>query len=75
MNHEKSNQNHNNPVFRHSDGSCHGLKPTDTAVVDGEQLKVMKAAWIDGYEELLDSDYDPIREMAKRVNMPPYQKY
>jgi phosphonate transport system substrate-binding protein len=44
-------------------------------VVDGEQLKVMKAAWIDGYEELLDSDYDPIREMAKRVNVAPYQKY
>lgn len=51
------------------------LKPSDTAEVDGEQLKVMKAAWIDGYEELLDSDYNPIREMAKRVNMPPYQKY
>ena len=51
------------------------LKPTDTAEVDGERIKVMKAAWIDGYEELLDSDYDPIREMAKRVNMPPYQKY
>jgi phosphonate transport system substrate-binding protein len=51
------------------------LKPSDTAVVDGEQLKVMKAAWIDGYEELLDSDYDPIREMAKRVNVAPYQKY
>lgn len=51
------------------------LKPEDTAEVDGERLKVMKAAWIDGYEELLDSDYDPIREMAKRVNMPPYQKY
>ena len=51
------------------------LKPTDVAEVDGERLKVMKAAWIDGYEELLDSDYDPIREMAKRVNMPPYQKY
>lgn len=51
------------------------LKPTDTAEVDGERLKVQKAAWIDGYEELLDSDYDPIREMAKRVNMPPYQKY
>ena len=49
------------------------LKPTDTAMVDGEQLRVMKAAWIDGYEELLDSDYDPIREMAKRVNMTPYQ--
>lgn len=51
------------------------LKATDTAEVDGERLKVLKAAWIDGYEELLDSDYDPIREMAKRVNMPPYQKY
>ncbi|CAG0986444.1 Tetrathionate sensor histidine kinase TtrS [Geobacteraceae bacterium] len=51
------------------------LKPEDTAEVDGERLKVLKAAWIDGYEELLDSDYDPIREMAKRVNMPPYQKY
>jgi len=51
------------------------LKPTDTAEVDGERLKVLKAAWIDGYEELSDSDYDPIREMAKRVNMPPYQKY
>ncbi|WP_306532903.1 phosphate/phosphite/phosphonate ABC transporter substrate-binding protein, partial [Geobacter sp.] len=51
------------------------LKATDTAEVDGERLKVLKAAWVDGYEELLDSDYDPIREMAKRVNMPPYQKY
>lgn len=51
------------------------LKPTDVAKVDGEDLKVMKAAWIDGYEELIDADYDPIREMAKRVNMPPYQKY
>jgi phosphonate transport system substrate-binding protein len=51
------------------------LKPTDTAEVNGERVKVMKAAWIDGFEELTDKDYDPIREMAKRVNMPPYQKY
>jgi phosphonate transport system substrate-binding protein len=51
------------------------LKPTDTADVDGERLKVLKAAWIDGYEELVDSDYTILREMAKRVNMPPYQKY
>jgi len=51
------------------------LKASDTALVDGEQLKVMKAAWIDGYEELLDTDYDPIREMAKRVNVAPFQKY
>jgi len=51
------------------------LKPADTADVDGEKVKVLKAAWIDGYEELTDKDYDPVREMAKRVNMPPYQKF
>lgn len=51
------------------------LKPTDTVEVNGEQVKVLKAAWADGYEQLLDSDYEPIREMARRVNMPPYQKY
>lgn len=51
------------------------LKPGDTAEVDGERLKVLKAAWVDGYEDLLDSDYDLVREMAKRVNMPPYQTY
>lgn len=51
------------------------LQQADLAYVDGERIKVLKAAGIDGYEELLDSDYDPIRGMAKRVNMPPYQKY
>jgi len=51
------------------------MKGTDTAEVDGENLKVLKAAWIDGYEELTDKDYDSVREMAKRVNMPPYQKF
>jgi len=51
------------------------LKETDTAEVNGEKLKVLKSAWIDGYETLLDSDFNSLREMAKRVNMPPYQKY
>lgn len=51
------------------------LKPTDTVEINGEKVKVMKAAWIDGFEELTDKDYDIIREMAKRVNMPPYQTY
>ncbi|HLO27365.1 MAG TPA: phosphate/phosphite/phosphonate ABC transporter substrate-binding protein [Geobacteraceae bacterium] len=51
------------------------LKPADTVDVDGERVKVLKAAGIDGYEELLDSDYNPIRDMARRVNMPPYQTY
>jgi len=51
------------------------LKETDAAEVNGEKLKVLKSAWIDGYETLLDSDFNSLREMAKRVNMPPYQKY
>lgn len=51
------------------------LKPDDGVEIDGERLKVLKSAGIDGYELLLDSDYNPIRDMARRVNMPPYQKY
>jgi len=51
------------------------LKPTDTVEINGEKVRVMKAAWIDGFEELTDKDYDIIRAMAKRVNMPPYQQY
>jgi phosphonate transport system substrate-binding protein len=51
------------------------IKPTDTAEVNGERVKVLKSAWIDGYELLPDSEYDIIRGMAKRVNMPPYQKF
>ena len=46
-----------------------------TTEVDGERVKVLKAAWVDGFEELLDSDFDPLREMARRTNMPPYQKF
>ncbi|HEY6837252.1 MAG TPA: phosphate/phosphite/phosphonate ABC transporter substrate-binding protein [Geobacteraceae bacterium] len=51
------------------------LTPSDTVEMDGERVKVMKASWVDGYEVLPDSDYDPIRDMAKRVNMPPYQRF
>jgi phosphonate transport system substrate-binding protein len=51
------------------------LTPETTVEVSGERVKVLKAAWVDGFEELQDSDYNQIREMARRVNMPPYQKY
>lgn len=50
------------------------LTRESTAEVDGERLKVLKAAWIDGYELLADKEYDSIRDMAKRINMAPYQK-
>jgi phosphonate transport system substrate-binding protein len=51
------------------------LTPETTVKIDGEVLKVLDAAWIDGFETLLDKDYDPIRAMAKRTNMPPYQEF
>jgi hypothetical protein len=41
----------------------------------GEVLNVCKAAFIDGYEEAKDSDYNGLREMMKRVNMAPYATF
>lgn len=51
------------------------LTPESTVEIDGEVVKVLGAAWVDGFETLLDKDYDPIRAMAKRTNMPPYQEF
>ncbi len=51
------------------------LGPEETVEIDGERVKVLDSAWVDGFEQLVDSDYDPIREMARRANMPPYQEY
>lgn len=45
-----------------------GLQPSDTALVDGETIRVMQAAMIDGYEELETRDYETLRGMAQRVN-------
>jgi len=44
------------------------LSPDETIELDGERIKVMKAARIDGYEELTDQDFNPVRDMAGRVN-------
>ena len=51
------------------------LTPETTVKIDGQVLKVLDSAWVSGFETLLDEDYDPIRAMAKRVNMPPYQEF
>lgn len=51
------------------------LTPETTVEIGGERLKVLKAAWIDGFELLDDSEYDIIRDMARRTNMPPYQTF
>jgi phosphonate transport system substrate-binding protein len=51
------------------------LTPESTAEVDGERVKVLKAAWIDGFETLADKDFDVIRDMMRRVKIPPYAEY
>ncbi|MEW6601395.1 MAG: phosphate/phosphite/phosphonate ABC transporter substrate-binding protein [Nitrospirota bacterium] len=47
----------------------------DTVELDGEVIKVLERANIDGYDAVKDEDFDGIRDMAKRTNMPPYQRY
>lgn len=51
------------------------LTKDDTVEVDGEVVKVLERANVDGYEAIRDRDFDGVREMAKRTNMPPYQRY
>lgn len=51
------------------------LTKDDTVEIDGEVVKVLERANVDGYEVIKDTDFDRVREMAKRTNMPPYQRY
>jgi len=51
------------------------LKKDDVVEIDGETVKVLERANVDGYQEFKDGDFDVVREMAKRTNMPPYQRY
>jgi phosphonate transport system substrate-binding protein len=51
------------------------LTAESTVAYRGETVKVLDSAWIDGFEQLEDADYDPIRRMAKNANMPPYQEF
>lgn len=52
-----------------------GITKDDAVDVDGEIVKVLGRAQIDGYEDVRNADFDPVRNMAKRTNMPPFQKY
>ncbi len=51
------------------------IRKDDTVEVDGETVRVLERAQVDGYEDVRDKDFDVVREAAKRTNMPPYQKY
>ena len=51
------------------------IKSSDTVEINGETVKVLNKALVDGYVDITDKDFDIVREMAKRTNMPPYQKF
>ncbi len=51
------------------------LKEDDTVEIDGQVVKVLDRAMLDGFKEVKDEDYNLIRDIARRTNMPPYQKY
>lgn len=51
------------------------LTMDDTVEYNGERVSVLARSLTDGYESVQDSDFDIVREMAKRTNMPPYQEY
>ncbi len=42
---------------------------------NGERVKVLERAQVQGYESAVDSDFDVVRKMARETNMPPYQQY
>jgi phosphonate transport system substrate-binding protein len=51
------------------------LLPGDTAEVDGQVLSVLRSAMVDGFVPIADEDFDRVREMARKTNMPPYQEF
>ncbi len=47
----------------------------ETALVDGEVLKVLQSVWVERFVEVQDKEYDSIRKMLKNCNMSPYEEY
>ena len=52
-----------------------GLEGSATASLDGEVLRVLKSAGVDGFEPLEGSDFEELRRMAKAAKLPPYEEY
>jgi phosphonate transport system substrate-binding protein len=51
------------------------ITPETVAAVDGEVLKVLRSALVDGFVPLEEGAFEPVRAMAKRCNLPPYAAY
>ncbi len=51
------------------------LRKDETVLVNGEVLRVLERAWVQGFVGADDKEYDSIRERLKLCNMAPYRKY
>jgi ABC-type phosphate/phosphonate transport system substrate-binding protein len=51
------------------------LKQDETVLHNGEVLRVLERAWLEGFAEVDDSEFDLIRDRLKRNNMAPYRKF
>ncbi|GAB4343646.1 MAG: phosphate/phosphite/phosphonate ABC transporter substrate-binding protein [Desulfobulbaceae bacterium] len=51
------------------------LTMEDTVEFNGERVSVLARTLTEGYEDITDSDFDIVRDLARRTNMPPYQEY
>lgn len=51
------------------------LKKSDTVAVNGEVLNVLYRDGVKGYVAAGDAEFEILREMAKKVGMPPYEVY
>jgi phosphonate transport system substrate-binding protein len=51
------------------------LSPSDAADVGGERLSVLKRDGVRGYFPTRDEEFEVLRRMARRANLPPYEKF
>jgi len=51
------------------------LSPSDFVAVNGERLNVLQRDGVTGYVPAQDGEFDVLRRMAKRANLPPYERY
>ena len=52
------------------------LQETDLVeLANGEKVRILERAQVQGFTSAQDSDFDIVRQMAKETKMPPYQEY
>lgn len=51
------------------------ITENDTVEINGERVKVLSRAQLEGFTDAQDADFNIVREMAKATNMPPFQQY